>query len=72
MTDWEKVPKAPYYVEVYKGPYRISYRVNYRGKKGVRCIKWLDEKFSHAKPTSDQLKEIIAEGGSAYCPRALR
>jgi integrase/recombinase XerD len=61
MTDWQKIPKAPYYVEVYEGKYKTSYRVNFRGE-GLNVRGNLEGFTSRLKDVdAKELKAIIRE-----------
>ncbi len=60
MTDWEKVEKAPYFLEVRKGKYRTSYRVIWRGE-GLDIRETLKGSFRNWREAAAAAEKIIAE-----------
>jgi integrase len=60
MTEWRKVEKAPYYLEIWEGPYRTSYRVNWRGE-GHNLRKRLDGEFRTWKDALKLADRLISE-----------
>lgn len=60
MTQWQKVPKAKYYLEIRKGRYRESYRVNYRAN-GVTLRQKLEGDFKRWQDAEEEAERLIAE-----------
>jgi integrase len=57
MSEWKKIPKAPYYLEIWEGKFKTSYRVNWRGEGKQLRTKLLGEHKGEFKTWKDALKE---------------
>jgi integrase len=58
VTDWAKIPKAPYYLEIREGKYRTSYRVNWRAE-GHNLREILEPSYSSRDEALKDLKSAI-------------
>lgn len=58
MTDWKKIAEAPYWLEIWKGPYKTSYRVVYRAE-GIHIRKNLKGEFKTWKDAKRKGEELI-------------
>lgn len=60
MTEWKKIPKAPYYLEIREGRYKTSYRVAYRGE-GHDLRQNLKGEFKNWKDALKVADKLISE-----------
>lgn len=72
MTDWQKIDKAPYYLEVWQGPYRTTYRVNWRSE-GHDLRRRLKGDFKTWKDALKEADRLISEArfGKKKPPKAF-
>jgi hypothetical protein len=60
MTAWVKIPDAPYWLEIWKGPYKTSYRVFFRAD-GISIRKKLKGDFKSWKDAKKAGEILIGE-----------